>query len=105
MNSDVIIQPAREQLRQIIAEEMSNVVAEMRKIAQRAAAEAIEQSGLVSEVLTKQEAYDLYGRQTVDRWIREGYLCAYTDVPRGRARIRRAELHNCAKRFNVGRIK
>ena len=44
----------------------------LREAAQLGADEALVKAGLISRYLTQNSAYNLYGRRTVDKWIREG---------------------------------
>lgn len=100
----ITIEVSRDELRSIIADEVRELTGNIRAISADAAHDALIMSGLVSDMITKREAYRLFGRKTVDRWLREGHILAYSDCKRGRTRISRSELHKCAKQFNVAML-
>lgn len=86
----VILQVDIPQLQSLIAE-----------ATQTAVTEALVSAGLLTDYISKSEAYRLYGRGTVDSWIAAGYVQAYYDDSRAKYRIRRAQLTDVAKRCNV----
>ena len=62
---------------------------------------ALAEAGLIKPYLKKSEAYRMYGKANVERWLREGLLKPRKD---GRAsaswRLERAELESIAKASN-----
>lgn len=51
----------------------------LRSIAKLTATEMLTQTGGLKPYISKAEAYEKYGRGTVDKWIREGYLTLRQD--------------------------
>ena len=63
--------------------------------------DAVSRLGIVPvEWLTQAQAYRLYGRTTVRRWVMQGWLPVYSDGEGMRKRIMRVDLDRCASRNN-----
>lgn len=68
----------------------------LKNTAEAGAQKAIDDAGVLPSCLSKSEAYRLYGRATIDRWIQEGLI-----VPTARnGKI----LHKCIDRFKLDAI-
>jgi hypothetical protein len=78
---------------------------ELRDIIIEATAEGVKQglaaAGVISPIIFKIEAYKLYGRHSVDRWIREGLIDEYFDGKGSRVRLDRFKLEKVAKTCNT----
>lgn len=57
---------------------LKDLVHLLKNAAEQGAANALAQSGQLQAQLTKAEAYRLYGRGNVDRWISEGLISPVT---------------------------
>jgi hypothetical protein len=61
---------------------LKDLVHLLKNAAEQGSANALEESGQLQDQLTKAEAYRLYGRGNVDRWISEGLISPTT--PKGK---------------------
>lgn len=57
---------------------LKDLVHLLKNAAEQGASNALTESGQLQEQLTKAEAYRLYGRGNVDRWISEGLISPTT---------------------------
>lgn len=57
---------------------LKDLVHLLKNAAELGASKALTESGQLQDQLTKAEAYRLYGRGNVDRWISEGLICLTT---------------------------
>lgn len=63
-------------------------------------------TGSLKRFLKKTEAYRLYGRNAIDRWVSQGLLQSHKDgVSAGVYRIDRFELERVAKHLNYQPVK
>lgn len=68
--------------------------------AEMGATKALSQSGAIKPYLSKSEAYKIYGRRNIDRWIKEKLLKKITDGISTKVRLDRSQLEAVAKSSN-----
>lgn len=65
------------------------------------ATKALTATGALKPYMSKSEAYKMYGRRQVDRWLREGLIKKIKDgTDTSNIRLDRVELETCAKTSN-----
>lgn len=70
--------------------------------AELGAKSALEKTGAIKPYLSKNEAYRLYGRGKVDKWIEDGVLKIRQDgAANSKIRISRAEIEALAESENI----
>lgn len=78
--------------------ELTRLMSEASEIGAQKALVAV---GALSPNISKQEAYKLYGRTDVDRWIKEGHLVANKDGNHSaKCRIDRVKIAELSKKSN-----
>lgn len=68
--------------------------------AEMGAMKALSQSGALKPYLSKAEAYKIYGRRNIDRWIKENLIEEITDGISTKIRLERIQLESIAKSSN-----
>jgi hypothetical protein len=59
--------------------EIEDIIQLMQDATQRGLAKAMADKGLMSPLITKADAYRLYGRSNVDRWLAENLISLSSD--------------------------
>ncbi|NGF58253.1 hypothetical protein G5B00_17250 [Parapedobacter sp. SGR-10] len=72
----------------------------LKNAAEQGTANAIKQERPVPDQLTKADAYRLYGRSNVDRWLREGLILAQQPTDTSQIFLDRSELEVVAASSN-----
>lgn len=90
------------QLNDLLARHEESIVARIEGIVLSTVNRTLEKTGSISPFINKQEAYTLYGRSTVDRWIRERLLVVQkdSDSQSAQCRIRRDDIDKIASQCN-----
>jgi len=72
----------------------------LKNAAEQGTAKAINEERSVPDRLTKADAYRLYGRSNVDRWLREGLISAQQPTDTSQIFLDRSELEAVAASSN-----
>lgn len=89
------------ELRQLLDDHEDRLMPRIGNLIERKVSQALIAAGVAKSHISKSEAYQRYGRATIDEWIKKGYLSGIREKGgSSRYRISVIELEQVAAQFN-----
>lgn len=96
---------SRTELQYLLDLQLKKTIQELQPVITECVSQSLNKIGLAQrrEWLSQNQAYRMYGRGNVKKWIEHGWLPIYSDGDNARKRILRIDLERCVERNNKKR--
>lgn len=88
-------------IRKMLEEQRKSLIEDISGAVVARISEMMAEAGISNATMSQARAFELYGRRTVENWVRRGWITAHSDGPRRRKRYSTAELARVEKNNNI----